>query len=208
MPPRKTTASSVVSTGLKRRSGQQMGFLPWCVSLFPVGLPLRPTSVQMDAGKSSSDGERAQMFDFIPNLFVCPYVCVACLSQNFLSFLTQFVKVNLLKSAAPSVCFGFVFLVPRWSRSVDITLYCLFVECVCIRSALHTFPVSVGLCKNTASLASSAEQTTALSKYLPAPTLSQLAVVDFLAEVQMRPEHVLMTSNRNKYAPPHTFSCI
>lgn len=81
-----------------------MGFLPLSVSLFPVGLPLRPTSVQMDAGKSCNDGERAQMFDFIPNLFVCSYVCVACLSQNFLSILTQFVKVNLLQSELhPSV---------------------------------------------------------------------------------------------------------
>lgn len=82
MPLRKTTAPSVVSSSLERRSGQLKGFLPLSVSLFPVGLPLRPTSVQIDAGESSSDGERAQMFDSIPNLFasysyVC--VCVCCL---------------------------------------------------------------------------------------------------------------------------------
>lgn len=179
MPLRKTTAPSVVSTSLKRRSGQLMGFLPLSVSLFPVGLPLRPTSVQMDAGKSSNDGERAQMFDFIPNLFVCSYVCVACLSQNFLSILPQFVKVNLLQSELhPSVlglspwCLG---------GAAALILHYTAYLCMCIRSALHTFPVNVGLCKNTASLASSVKQTTALSKYLPAPTLSQLAMVDFRA---------------------------
>lgn len=64
-----------------------MGFLPLSVSLFPVGLPPRPTSAQMDAGERRCEGERAQMFGSIPDLFVCPYVHVACLSQNFLFFL-------------------------------------------------------------------------------------------------------------------------
>lgn len=125
-----------------------------------------------------------------------------------ISFLYTICKNEFAEEQAPSVCFGFVSLVPQWSHRVDIALYCLFVEAMCIRSALHTFPVNVGLWKITASLASSVEQTTALSKYLPAPTLSQLAQVDFRAKVQMRPGHALMTSNWIKCVPPHTFCCI
>lgn len=185
-----------------------MGFLPLSVSLFPVGLPLRPTLVQMDAGESSCEGERAQMFDFIPNLFVCSYAHVACLSQNFLSFFTQFVQVNLLKSKLHRSVLG----LPPWSLSRATALilhYSAYLLRPCVYVQLCTrFPLTLDSEKITAFLASSVEQTTALSKYLPAPTLSQLAQVDFRTKVQMRPGHALMTSNRNKYVPPHTFCCI
>lgn len=48
---------AVVKTELNRRSGQLMGFLPLSVSLFPVGLPQRPTSVQMEAKQLLNRGE-------------------------------------------------------------------------------------------------------------------------------------------------------
>lgn len=208
MPPRKTTAPSVVRTSLKRRSGQLMGFLPLSVSLFPVGLPLRPTSVLDGCGlKLQRRWTRTDVWLYPKS--VCLFECVRCMPESKFPFFPYTIcKSEFAEERAPSVCFGFVSLVPRWGRSVDIALYCLFVECMCIRSALRTFPLNVGLCKNTATLASSAEQTTALSKYLPAPALSQLAVVDFRAQVQMRPGHVLMTSSQNKYVSPHTLSCI
>lgn len=121
-----------------------MGFLPLSVSLFPVGLPQRPTPVQMDAGESSCEGERAQMFDFIPNLFVCSYVRVACLSQNFLSFFTQFVQVNLLKSKLHLSVLG----LPPWSLSRATALilhYSAYLLRPCVYVQLCTrFPLTLG----------------------------------------------------------------
>lgn len=85
----------------------------------------------------------------------------------FFCFLYTICKSEFAKDCLFWVCF------PGTSfEGAALVLHdCLFVECV-----VYMFSTA-GLCKN----ASPVEQTTALSKYLQVPTLSDLALVDFLA---------------------------
>lgn len=161
------------------------GVLPLCVSLFPAGPPLRPKPAQMGVSKMSAKVECVQMFECKPNIFVvvCKSVWVKI---SFLSLhnLYKWIcwKASSICLAALSACFVLShsppcsFLISLWRHSVDIVSYCLFVETMCIHSERHTFPVNIRdwihSKKITASPARFAEQTIALSKYQPAPTLS------------------------------------
>lgn len=150
IPLRKVTVPSGVKTQLNRRSGQLMGFLPLSVSLFPVGLPQRSSSVQMEVSKNVHKGECVQMFEFIPSIFVCEGVWVKI---SFLSLhnLEKWIcrKASSICLTPLPACFGLSssppcsFHISLWSHSVDIVLYCLFVEAMCIHSELCTFPVNI-----------------------------------------------------------------
>lgn len=144
-----------------------MGFLPLSVSLFPVGLPQRPTSVQMGVGKAPVMVNAHRCLNLYQiYLFVCMCVC-ACLSQNFLSFFTQFVKVNLLKSKLHLSVLGLSphSLCGATASILHYTAY-LLRPCVYIQRCTR-FPLTLGAEKWRL-----LRPVSALSKYQPAPTLS------------------------------------
>lgn len=107
-----------------------------------------PPQFKWKSANMSTKGECVQMFEFIPSVFVCECVWV---KSSFLSLhnLEKWICWKTICLTSLAACFKLSssppcsFHISLWSHSVDIVLYCLFVEATCIHSELHTFPVNI-----------------------------------------------------------------
>lgn len=102
------------------RSGLFMGLLPWNVSHFPMGLPQRPTSVDMEISKPSTKVYCMCAFTMLGfrTKYICLWVKVpllsSCSSQN-----------DLVVKPAPSVwLFSLPILVPSLFPSFSLPPFC------------------------------------------------------------------------------------
>lgn len=136
----------------KQRSGQLISFILLNVSLFPVALPQRPTSVQIQVNLPliccSQDAE-CRCLNL--NKYICLWMCVC--DSKFPFFLCAIYKNEFFVKLTPSVCSPFLsayfglynfpscfFCKPFFYRATALILYYtayLLRPCVYIETSTH-----------------------------------------------------------------------